>query len=395
MRPRRRWSDRLPADLTPNPVSLAVKARRDTGQPLIDLTETNPTRAGFRYPADLLAPLADPAGLAYDPRPLGLPAARAAVAADHARRGLEVPASRIALTSSTSEAYSLLFKLLCDPGDGVLVPRPSYPLFEHLTRLEAVRAVPYDLEYHGRWRLDTSSLARAVDERTRALLVVSPNNPTGSFLHRHDLEAMTRLCHDHGLALIGDEVFADYPLDEASDAVSVLTQAKVLTCALGGLSKSIGLPQAKLGWIAWSGPDAEVTAALDAYELVADSYLSLATPVQVAAPALLSAGSVVRAQIHERLRANLSMLRHTVTEHPDVTLLVVEGGWSAVLQVPATRSEDEMVIRLITDDGVLVHPGYFYDFAREAFLVVSLIVEPGTFAAGIERLFARVCGSRE
>lgn len=393
MRPRRPWSDRLPADLTPNPVSLAVKARREAGQPLIDLTESNPTRAGFRYPPDLLAPLADPAGLVYDPQPLGLPAARAAVAGDHARRGLDVPASRIALTSSTSEAYSLLFKLLCDPGDGVLVPRPSYPLFEHLTRLEAVRAVPYDLEYHGRWRVDTDSLARAVDERTRALLVVSPNNPTGSFLHRHDLEAMTRLCHDHGLALIGDEVFADYPLDEAGDAVSVLTQAEVLTCALGGLSKSIGLPQAKLGWIAWSGPGAQVTAALDAYELVADSYLSLATPVQVAAPALLSAGSIVRTQIHERLRANLSTLRRVVTEHPDVTLLVVEGGWSAVLQVPATRSEDEMVIRLITDDGVLAHPGYFYDFAREAFLVVSLIVEPPTFAAGIERLFARVCGS--
>lgn len=392
--PQRPWSDRVPADLTPNPVSRAVDEQRKAGRPLIDLTESNPTRAGFAYPADLLAPLADPAGLVYDPRPLGLPAARAAVAEDHLRRGLKVPASRIALTSSTSEAYAFLFKLLCNPGDGVLVPRPSYPLFEHLTRLECIRAVPYDLEYHGRWRVDTGSLGRAVDERIKALLVVSPNNPTGSFLHREDLATLVRLCDEHGLVLIGDEVFADYPLDAAADAVSVSTQDEVLTCALGGLSKSIGLPQAKLGWIAWSGPDAQVASALDAYEIVADSYLSLATPVQVAAPALLSAGAAVREQIQQRLRDNLSSLRRAVAQCPDVTLLDVEGGWSAVLQVPATRSEDEMVIRLVTDDGVLVHPGYFYDFLREAFLVLSLIVETAAFSAGLERLLARVSGSR-
>jgi alanine-synthesizing transaminase len=392
MRPRRLWSERLPADLTPNPVSRAAAARLEAGRPLTDLTESNPTRAGFAYPADLLAPLADPAGLIYDPQPLGLPTARAAVAADHARRRLDIPPDRIALTSSTSEAYALLFKLLCDPGDAVLVPRPSYPLFEHLTRLECIRAVPYDLEYHGSWRVDTGALARAVDGRTKALLVVSPNNPTGSFLHRGDLAAMTRICEAHGLVLIGDEVFGDYPLD-AGDGVSVLSQRDVLTCSLGGLSKSIGLPQAKLGWIAWSGPDEQVTAALHAYEIVADSYLSLATPVQVAAPALLSAGGAVRSQIHARVRGNLAILRDAIAGRPDVTLLNVEGGWSAVMQVPATRSEEEMVIRLITNDGVLVHPGYFYDFAREAFLVVSLIVEPCTFAAGVERLLARVSGS--
>src|SRR5690606_6956761 len=231
------------------------------------------------------------------------------------------------------------------------------------------RAVAYDLEYHGRWRVDTGTLPGRVDSRTKAVLVVSPNNPTGSFLHRDDLTAMTRLCHEHGLVLIGDEVFADYPLDPAPDAVSVLSQGEVLTCALGGLSKSIGLPQAKLGWIAWNGPDAEVTAALGAFEIVADSYLSVATPVQVAVPALLSSGKAVRAAIHARVRANVWSLRDSVARYPDVTLLTVEGGWSAVMQVPATRSEDEMVARLAEDDGVLVHPGYFYDFAREAFLV--------------------------
>lgn len=391
---RRAWSDRLPADLTPNRVSRAAAARRASGLPVFDLTESNPTRAGFAYPVDLLGPLANPAGLVYDPQPLGLPAARAAVADDHARRGLAVPAHRITLTSSTSEAYAFLFKMLCNPGDAVLVPRPSYPLFEHLTRLECIRAVPYDLEYHGRWRVDTGSLPARIDSRTKALLVVSPNNPTGSFLHRDDLAVMTRLCGEHSLALIGDEVFADYPLDDAPDAVSVLAQDDVLTCALGGLSKSIGLPQAKLGWIAWGGPDAEVTAALEAFEIVADSYLSVATPVQVAAPALLSRGAAVREGIHARLRANLSSLRDSVVRYPDVTLLAVEGGWSAVMQVPATGSEEDIVARLAEDDGVLVHPGYFYDFAREAFLVVSLIVDPATFAAATARLLPRVSGSR-
>ncbi len=391
---RRSWSGRLPADLTPNPVARAVAARRASGRPLLDLTASNPTRAGFRYPEDLLQPLADPAGLVYDPQPLGLAGAREAVAEDHRRRGLDIAAHQVALTSSTSDAYALLFKLLCDPGDSVLVPRPSYPLFEHLTRLESIRAIPYDLEYHGAWRANTDAIAHAVDRHTKALLVVSPNNPTGSILHREDLAAITPICERHDLVLIGDEVFCDYRLDAGEAAVSVSSQHDVLTCALGGLSKSIGLPQAKLAWIAWTGPEPRVTDALQAYEIVADSYLSLATPVQVAASVLLSTGAAVRAQIHDRVRSNLRTLEAMCAGHPDVTLLRVEGGWSAIVQVPATRSEEEMVTGLVADDGVLVHPGYFYDFAREAFLVLSLIVEPRTFGDGVDRLLSRVSGSR-
>jgi len=385
-------SSRLPQDLSPNAVSRALAARRGAGAPIIDLTESNPTRVAIPYPRDLLAPLADPAALSYDPQPLGLPAAREAVAREHARHGLAVDPSRIALTSSTSEAYALLFKLLCDPGDHVLVPEPSYPLFDHLTRLEGVATSPYQLDYHGTWRIDLPSVGRAVTRRTRAVLVVSPNNPTGSFLHREDLSALVELAAAHDLALIGDEVFFDYALEPAPDAVSVLSQDDVLTCALGGLSKSGGLPQAKLGWIAWSGPEARVAEALHAYEIIADSYLSVSTPIQVAAPTLLPAAAVVRDRIHERARRNLHALTEACAAWPAVTRLRAEGGWSAVLQVPAVVAEQDLIVRLISEDGVLVHPGYFFDFAREAFLVLSLIVEPALFDRGVGLLLARAGG---
>ena len=386
-------SSRLPPNLSPNAVSRAVEARRASALELIDLTESNPTRVGLRYPADLLSPLSDPAALVYDPQPLGLPAAREAVARELLRHGREVDPQRIALTSSTSEAYALLFKLLCDPGDQVLVPHPSYPLFDHLTRLEAVEPVPYALEYHGSWRVDLPSVERAIGTRTRAMLVVSPNNPTGSLLHRPDLEALVAICGRHGLALIGDEVFCDYSLDGAPDAASVLDQDEVVTCALGGMSKSCGLPQAKLAWIAWSGPAAALTEILPAYEIIADSYLSVSTPVQVAAPGLLARAGIVREQLQARVARNLKALREAAETWPAVTVLRAEGGWSAVVQVPAVESEEELVVTLVTEDGVLVHPGFFFDFPREAFLVLSLIAEPGRFDAGVGRLMARACRS--
>ena len=386
-------SSRLQADLSPNAVTRAITARRASKQPLIDLTESNPTRVGIPYPRDLLAPLADPAALAYDPHPLGSTRAREAVAREYARQQLTVAPHRVALTASTSEAYALLFKLFCDPGDEVLVPQPSYPLFDHLTRLEAVRTLPYALEYHGSWRVDLDSVIDALSPRTRALLVVSPNNPTGSFLHADDLAALAGICATHDLALIGDEVFFDYRLDPAPAAVSVLTQAEVLTCALGGLSKSGGLPQVKLGWMAWAGPEPRVAEAMHAYEIIADSYLSVSTPVQVAAPALLAAAGGIRAQIQARVQRNLQALRLACASHPSVSTLSVEGGWSAVLQVPAIQSEEELVMTLVSEDGVLVHPGYFFDMAREAFLVVSLLVEPGLFDRGIGMVMDRAARS--
>jgi len=385
-------SSRLPPDLSPNAVSAALAARRAAGHPVIDLTESNPTRVGLRYPADLLERLADPAALSYDPQPLGLMPAREAVAADLGRHGPQVDPADVTLTASTSEAYALLFKLFCDPGDTVLVPQPSYPLFDHLTRLEGVQTAPYLLEYHGTWRIDLATVTRAITPRARAVLVVSPNNPTGSFLHRDDLAALVRICADHDLVLIGDEVFFDYPLDPAPEAAPVLSQRDVLTCALGGLSKSAGLPQVKLAWIAWGGPAPARSRALHAYEIMADSYLSVSTPVQVAAPALLERSSVVRAQLAARIRRNLSALGAACAAYPAVETLPVEGGWSAVLRVPALRKEEDLIVTLVTDDGVLVHPGYFFDFAHEAFVVASLIVEPSAFDLGIARVLARVGG---
>jgi hypothetical protein len=382
-------SSRLPSNLDANPLARAVAEIRRRGGAIVDLTESNPTRVGLAYQPDLLAPLADPAGLLYDPQPLGLWTARVAVAADFRRRGIAISADRVAITASTSEAYALLFKLWCNPGDVVLVPRPSYPLFEHLTELESIVAAPYDLEYHGSWRIDLPSVDRALGPRVRAILVVSPNNPTGSFLHRDDLSALTSVCLERGCALVGDEVFADYPLDPAPDATSVLGQAEVLTASLGGLSKSAGLPQVKLGWIGFGGPAAAVDEALAGYEIVADTYLSASTPVQVAAPALIERGAAIREQIQARIRGNLDGLRARVQTFPSVDVLRVEGGWSAVVQVPSIGNEESLALDILTSAGVLVHPGFFFDFSREAFVVVSLLVQPGVFASAIERVLGR------
>jgi len=382
-------SSRLPKNLQLNAVARALDAKRRGGVPLLDLTETNPTRAGFDYPNNLLEPLAHPRALDYDPQPLGLWPARAAVAADFRRRGMVISADRVALTSSTSEAYALLFKLLCNAGDAVLVPQPSYPLFEHLTQLESVVAVPYALDYHGGWRIDLDSIQQAATDRVRAMLLVSPNNPTGSFLHRDDLSAIAAIAATRGWAIIGDEVFADYPLDPAPNAAAVLPGAELLTFSLGGLSKSAGLPQLKLGWIGFGGPTDIVDRTIAAYEVMADAYLSVSTPVQAAAAELIEHGAVIRAQILSRLRRNLDALRSLAAEHPSVEVLKVEGGWSAVLKVPQLRSDEALVLELLEEDDVLVHPGYFFDFAREAFVVVSLLVEPMAFDRAIGRVLKR------
>jgi hypothetical protein len=386
-------SSRLPRSLEPNALARAVDAKRRCGVPIADLTESNPTRVGLTYPDGLLEPLADARALDYDPQPLGLWAARAAVAADFRRRGIVISADRVALTASTSEAYALLFKLLCDAGDEVLVPHPSYPLFEHLTRLECVTAVPYSLEYHGSWRIDIDSVRQAASDRVRAILIVSPNNPTGSFLHREDLAALADIAAANGWPLVGDEVFADYVLDPAPAATDVLAAGDVLAFSLGGLSKSAGLPQLKLGWIGVGGPEAKVDEALAAYEIIADAYLSVSVPVQAAAPDLIARGAAIRSQIAARVRRNLEALRAQADAYPPVGVLPVEGGWSAVLQVPAVRSEESLVLDLIDRDDVLVHPGYFFDFPREAFIIISLLVEPARFDHAIARVLKRAAGA--
>ena len=380
---------RLPSDLSPNATARALANLRRRGLPVIDLTESNPTRVGLSYPTDLLAPLASTRGLVYDPQPLGAWSAREAVSADFARRGLTVPPDHIGLTASTSEAYGFLFKLLCDAGDSVLVPQPSYPLFEHLTVLESVSTRPYRLEYHGAWRIDLDHLRLSIADDTRALLVVSPNNPTGSFLHRDDLMAIADFCAARDIVLIGDEVFADFPLDEAPHAASVLAASHVVTCSLGGLSKSAGLPQVKLGWIGFGGPLERLTETMRAYEVIADTYLSVSTPVQIALPSFIEKGNTIRAQIHARIVRNLQALREASARHTAVSVLTTEGGWSAVVKVPAYRSEEALVLELLVEDHVLTHPGYFFDFENEAYLVVSLLVEPDEFDRGTERVLAR------
>lgn len=380
-------SSRLPASLAPNRLAEAVAHRRASGQPLLDLTESNPTRVGLAYPPELLAPLAGHEALSYDPQPFGRAAAREAVSDDYARRAVSVPPAHVCLAASTSEAYAWLFKLLCDPDDRVLVPRPSYPLFEHLTALECVEASPYELEREGHWRIDVDALARQVDERTKAVLVVSPNNPTGSVLQRDELDALAAVCADRDLVLIGDEVFADYPLDGALPAPSVLQQPVATAVSLGGLSKSVGLPQVKVAWLAVGGPaSANVMAGL---EIVADTFLSVSTPAQVALPALLQDGAAVREAIRARIARNLQALRAAVAGAPAMTLLPPAGGWCAVLQVPAVRSEESLVLALVEHDGVLVHPGYFFDFPGEAFVIVSLLPSPEVFDTALARLLVR------
>jgi aspartate/methionine/tyrosine aminotransferase len=376
-------------DLSINTTTRTLDALRRRGIDVLDLTVSNPTKVGLDYPVDLLAPLASPEALSYDPQPMGLWSAREAVAADFARRGLKVPAAHVALTASTSEAYAWLFKLLCDPGDAVLVPQPSYPLFEHLTMLESIAARPYRLDYHADWRIDVEGLVAAIDDRTRAVLVVSPNNPTGSFLHVEDLHRLDAICAARQLMLIGDEVFADFPLIAAPHARSVMHAREAVVCSLGGLSKTVGLPQIKLGWIGFAGPSSKLEELMPAYELVADTFLSVSTPAQVALPHLLARGADVRAQIQTRIARNLRHLRAAVAATPAISVLPVEGGWSATLQVPSYRSEEALVIELLTADHVLVHPGYFFDFERESFVVVSLLVEPEQFDCGITRLLTR------
>jgi aspartate/methionine/tyrosine aminotransferase len=380
------FSHRLPRHTESNQLTRRLEAMRVSGVDIVDLTGANPTRAAIDYPRDLLAQLADARSLDYDPHPFGLPATREAVAADHLRRGARVDPSQVVLTASTSEAYTWLFKLLCDPGESVLVPRPSYPLFEHLTRLEGVRAEPYDLEYHGRWEIDFATIEQAPAD-ARALLVVTPNNPTGSYVTASDTARLSALCRERGWALVADEVFADYPVEAVDPFTDLAPRADgCLTFSLGGLSKSLGLPQLKLGWIVVGGSPPLRDAALSSLEIIADSFLSVSTPIQIAAPDILARAGVVREAIRARVRDNLASLRRLAADFPAVEVLRVDGGWSAVIRLPATRGEEQFVLDLLERERILVHPGYFFDFNQEAYVVVSLLLPRDQFDAALPRL---------
>lgn len=380
------FSTRVP-DLSPNALSLAVAARRARGASFIDLTTSNPTAVGIEYPHGVLDALTDPRALRYEPQPFGPAPAREAVARQQARGARPVAADRVVLTASSSESYALLFKTFCDPGDVVLVPAPSYPLFEHLAVLEGVRTRPYRLEYHETWSIDFSTIDAHLDDRTRAVIVVTPNNPTGSCLRRYDLERLAAICSARSLPLISDEVFADYPVAPAGDAVPGVTGTPgVLTVALGGLSKSAGLPQLKLGWMIVDGPAEMVSGTLARLEHVCDAYLSVSTPVQVAAGALLAAGHAVRRQIADHILLNYGTLIGGARGATSCRVLPVEAGWSAVVQLPATMTDEARALQLL-DAGVLVHPGYLFDFEREGFIVISLLPPAALFRQGVSTLF--------
>jgi aspartate/methionine/tyrosine aminotransferase len=348
------------------------------------LTESNPTRADLEYPARIVEAFHNPAILHYEPHPAGLSEVRSLVAQHEG-----VTRERIVLTSSTSEAYAYLFKLLADPGDEVLVPRPSYPLFDFLARLESVRVTPYPLVYHGVWSIDFDALAAAATPRTRALIVVNPNNPTGSFLKRDEFARLQTFCADHRLAIISDEVFSSYGFGVDPSRLTTLVDCGVITFCLNGFSKLCGLPQMKLAWIVLGGPVADRADALARLEWIADTYLSVGTPVQCAAPVLLSEGMLVQQQIARRTQANFARLRQAVASST-CDLLHLEGGWYAVVRVPRVMTEEEWCLDLLQNESVLVQPGFFYDFTSEAFLVISLLTPPAVFVEGVRRLLGRV-----
>ena len=378
------FSNRLPPHAETNRLTRTLASLRAAGVPLVDLTESNPTMVGFAYPGDLFDKLSADHVRLYNPQPLGLGAAREAVAADYARRGAKVDPNRVVLSASSSEAYSWLFKLLCNPGDAVLVPQPSYPLFEHLTRLESVHAIPYHLSYHGRWDIDFDSVNDA-PANVRALLLVSPNNPTGSYVTRDEAQRLAEICRSRGWAIVADEVFADYPLEGREAPTESVMDLDVVSFTLGGASKSLGLPQVKLGWVVVGGRQNERERALAALEIIADTFLSVGTSVQGAASSLLAMGEGVRQQIRQRIASNLACARDIWRENPSCTLLPVEGGWSLVARVPAFRSEEELTVELLEREHVLVHPGYFFDFPHEAYIVVSLIPPVDQFADAFSR----------
>jgi alanine-synthesizing transaminase len=382
------FSDRTNWKLTRNRLTEALEEVRSSGARLLDLTLSNPIRAGLRYDEPLiLQSLALPQAMDYDAQPKGLPSARTAVAAYYqAAHGIRrFDPERLILTTSTSEGYSFVFRLLCNPGDELLVPKPSYPLFEFLADLQDVKLVPYPLLYDHGWQMDFPSLQKIVTKRTRGVVVVHPNNPTGSFVGPHERELLNHFCREHRIAVIADEVFLDYAHDQTSRQ-SFAANQDVLTFTLSGVSKISALPQMKVAWIATTGPTAEVEAADARLEVVADTYLSMNAPIQWALPVLLEQRKSIQQQLLARVLGNLAELDRHLAAQKACQRLNVEGGWYAVLRVPVTQTDEELAVDLLRRTSVLVHPGHFYDFPSDGYLVLSLITPEAQFAEGIGRL---------
>jgi aspartate/methionine/tyrosine aminotransferase len=380
------FASRTDWNLARNRFTQALDAYKSAGRPIYDLTASNPTECDFEFPSQLLEGLASPASLKYEPAAQGLPVARRAVTDYYSLKSLKVAAENIILTTSTSEAYSFIFRLLCEPGDEILIPRPSYPLFEFLANIQDVRLIPYTLIYDHGWHIDLHSLNTAVTTRTRAIIVVNPNNPTGSFLKQTELADLNRICSQHHLGLISDEVFHDYSFDPAPKP-SVASNSEVLSFTLSGLSKVAGLPQMKVAWMAVNGPDTLRREALARLDVIADTYLSMNAPIQHALPALLESRHSFQKQLNQRLIENLRILNDSLPLQKSVTRLEVEGGWYAILRVPVTQTDEDLAVALLQKSGVLVHPGHFFDFEQEGYLILSLMTQENIFAEGVKRLF--------
>jgi aspartate/methionine/tyrosine aminotransferase len=378
-------------NLATNRYTDALEAHRRAGREVLDLTASNPTVIGLRYPDDkLLGSLQHPGALIYQPDPKGLLSARKAVASYYAEWGSHVSPDELVLTTGTSEAYSFVFRLLCDPGDAVLVPAPSYPLFEFLAGLQDVKLLPYELVYDHGWQIEFNSLTRAVEKgkaagaTCRAVLVVHPNNPTGSYVKPHEAEELNRICSANEMAIIADEVFLDYSLQTARP-LTFSSNPDALTFTLSGLSKISGLPQMKVAWIAVSGPEVLRAEALQRLEVVSDTYLSMSAPLQWAVPIMLEERKSIQRQLICRIRDNLAELDSQLATQTLCQRLDIGGGWYAVFRVPATGSDEDLTIRLLQQTGVLAQPGHFYDFPAEGHLVLSLITEGRTFREGLWR----------
>ncbi len=393
--------------LEPNRFAQALVTHRRAGKHLLDLTASNPTICGFTYPEhDILAALADPRALTYRPESKGLLPAREAVANYYlAHPGFGAPHAssvhpeNIILTSGTSEAYSHIFRLLCEPGDDVLVPVPGYPLFEFLADLADIRLIPYPLLYDHGWQIDLEGLRAALTPRSRAILVVHPNNPTGSLVQRHEAAELAQMCAHRHLALVADEVFLDYPAahfatDAATfEAPTFALHSEALTFTLSGISKIAALPQMKLAWIVASGPPELVRPALDRLDIIADTYLSPSVPVQIALARFLALSGALQAQVRQRIATNQAHLDALLQRNPGpLQQLVRTAGWYAILRVPASRPDEDLAVDLLERCSVLVHPGQFFNFSQNGFLVLSLITPEPEFQEGARRLcefFAR------
>ncbi|MGC1965415.1 MAG: pyridoxal phosphate-dependent aminotransferase [Candidatus Acidiferrales bacterium] len=377
------FAERTNWNFAPNRLSEALARHRSAGKALLDLTASNPTECGFEYARGaILEALANPAALNYSPDARGLRTAREAVAGYYAAHGAAIALDDIILTTSTSEAYSFAFRALCNPGDEVLIPEPSYPLFEFLAEIQDVRLVRYPLVYDHGWQIDFNALEGAITDRTRAVIVVHPNNPTGHYVKARELEALNQACAARELAIIADEVFLDFGLtDEAR--FSFAGNAGALTFTTSGLSKISGLPQMKVAWLITSGPEQLKTAALARLEVIADTYLSVNAAVQVALPAFLEQRQAFQKELLARVMQNLVELDRQLAMQTVCSRLVVEGGWYVVLRVPASRPDEELAIDLLERRGVYVHPGHFYDFPADGYLVLSLITREEQFRAGV------------